>query len=37
MLEQYVYQWIDLDEYYKSFNGLNSVGGTPKELPVKKG
>ncbi len=28
MPEQYWYQRIDLDEYYQSVNGLNSIGGT---------
>jgi hypothetical protein len=30
--QQYPYRWIDLDEYYQSMNGLNSIGGTPYEL-----
>ncbi len=30
--EQYEYHWIDLDEYYQSLNGLNSISGTPEEL-----
>jgi hypothetical protein len=24
--------WIDLDEYYQSVNGLNSIGGIHEEL-----
>jgi len=26
------YRWIDLDEYYQSINGLNSIAGTPEQL-----
>jgi hypothetical protein len=32
MPKQYGYHWIDLDEYYQSVNGLNSIGGIPEEL-----
>jgi hypothetical protein len=35
MPEQYGYRWIDLDEYYQSFIGLNSIGGIPEELKAK--
>ncbi len=31
----YGYRWIDLDEYYQSVNGLNSIGETPEELEAK--
>jgi hypothetical protein len=34
MPEQYGYQWIDLDEYYHSVNGLNSTSGTPEEFQI---
>jgi hypothetical protein len=37
MSKQYGYRWIDLDEYYHSVNGLNSIGGTPEDLQVKDG
>ncbi len=32
MSEQYGHRWIDLDEYYQSVNGLNSIWGIPEEL-----
>jgi hypothetical protein len=32
MPKQYGYRWIDLDEYYQSINGLNSIAGTPEQL-----
>jgi hypothetical protein len=37
MFEQFWYQWIDLDEYYQSVGGLNSIDETPEELQVKNG
>ncbi len=33
--KHYVYHWVDLDEYYQSFNGLNSIGGISEELEAK--